>query len=403
MKIRSIYVVLLAAGKSTRLGGSVAKPWCDLAGKPVLSHSLERLSQHPAITSGVIVTAEDALESADVLARPYGWSVTKGGSERAFSVKKGLAEIATHHPDYVLIHDAARPFVMDHVINALITALDDGSEAAIPGLPSSDSLKTNDNQKVTGRVERDSIWRVQTPQAFRFDHIKAYHDADKNGLATDDSSLVEDHGGTVSMVTGDVMMDKITTQDDLARARLIATGLKTTMTTETRMATGYDVHRFNDSSGPIMLGGIELEHDRGFDAHSDGDVALHALTDAIYGLIADGDIGKHFPPSDDQWKGKDSALFLTESLNALKVKEGTLRFVDLTIIAEAPKITPYRDVMRTRIAELLDLPVSRVSVKATTSEGLGFTGRREGIAVQSAVTATFPVLESSITEGKSNA
>ena len=195
------------------------------------------------------------------------------------------------------------------------------------------------------------------------------------------------------------MMDKITTQEDLARARLIATGLKTTTITETRMATGYDVHKFNDAPGPIMLGGIALDHDRGFDAHSDGDVALHALTDAIYGLIADGDIGKHFPPSDDQWKGKDSAFFLTESIKALKGEGGSLRFVDLTIIAEDPKITPHRDAMRTRIAELLGLPVSRVSVKATTSEGLGFTGRREGIAVQSAVTATFPTLENPDDEG----
>ena len=397
--MRSVYVVLLAAGKSTRLGGTVAKPWCDLAGKPVLAHSLERLSRHPAITSGVIVTADDALESADALARPYGWSVTQGGAERAFSVKEGLAALAPHHPDYVLIHDAARPFVMDHVIDALITALDDGAEAALPGLPPSDSLKKSDNQKVTDRVDRDGIWRVQTPQAFQYDHIKACHDADKDGLATDDSSLVEDNGGSVSIVTGNVMMDKITTQEDLARARLIATGLKTTMITETRMATGYDVHKFNDAPGPIMLGGIALDHDRGFDAHSDGDVALHALTDAIYGLIADGDIGKHFPPSDNQWKGKDSAFFLTESIKALKGEGGSLRFVDLTIIAEDPKITPHRDAMRTRIAGLLGLPVSRVSVKATTSEGLGFTGRREGIAVQSAVTATFPTLENPDDEG----
>ena len=392
--MRSVYVVLLAAGKSTRLGGTIAKPWCDLAGKPVLAHSLDRLSSHPAVTSGVIVTAEEALDDASALAHHHGWSVTKGGAERALSVKEGLAMIAPHTPDYVLIHDAARPFVMDHVIDALIDALEKGAEAAIPGLPVSDSLKYSVNHTVTNRIDRTGIWRVQTPQAFRFDMIKTYHEADKDGLATDDSTLVEDNGGTVTMVTGDAMMDKITTQDDLTRARLLAAGYQNTMLSETRIATGFDVHKFNDDPGPIMLGGIALDHDRGFDAHSDGDVALHALTDAIYGVIAQGDIGHHFPPSDDQWKGKDSTFFLAESLKALHAEGGELRFIDLTIIAEAPKINPHRDAIRTRIADLLSLPLSRVSVKATTSEGLGFTGRREGIAVQSAVTAVFPSTES---------
>ena len=391
MNTQSVYVVLLAAGKSTRMGGAVAKPWCDLGGMPVLAHSLKRLAAHKMITGGVIVAAADAMDDAQYWADMVGWQVTAGGSERAFSVKEGLAALAPHNPDYVLIHDAARPFVIDSVVDALITALNNGADGAIPGLQPADSLKTVDGEAITGRVDRSSIWRVQTPQAFRFEMIASCHDADKNGLATDDSSLIEDHGGRVVMVTGNVLTDKITTPDDLIRSRIIAAGLERESMRETRMATGYDVHRFNDEPGPIMLGGVALEHDRGFDAHSDGDVALHALTDAIYGVFADGDIGHHFPPSDDQWKGKDSAFFLTQALDSLIAAEGQLTFVDLTIIAEAPKIGPHRDAIRTRIAELLNLPMQRVSVKATTSEGLGFTGRREGIAVQSAVTATFPI------------
>ena len=391
MNMHSVYVVLLAAGKSTRLGGDVAKPWCDLAGRPVLAHSLERLARHPQISSGVIVTQKESVTDAQLLAAPYGWEVTTGGRERAFSVKEGIKTLAVHKPDYLLIHDAARPFVLDQVVTALITALDEGADAVIPGLESSDSLKKVEDGTVTERVDRNGIWQVQTPQAFRFDLIKSCHDADQDGLVTDDSSLIEDHGNTVSMIAGDAIMDKITTPEDLARARLIATGMETYMINEIRMATGFDVHKFNDKPGPIMLGGVSLDHDHGFDAHSDGDVALHALTDAIYGLLADGDIGSHFPPSDQQWKGKDSAFFLTEALNALKSGRGALRFVDLTIIAEAPKIGPHRDTIRTRISQLLDIPLNRVSVKATTTEGLGFTGRGEGIAVQSAITATFPM------------
>ncbi len=421
----SIHVVLLAAGSSTRLGGDIAKPWCDLGGKPVLAHSLQRFADHPRITSGVIVAAEQAIDDAEALALPLGWQVAVGGHERAFSVKAGLEALANDSPDYVLIHDAARPFVVPAVIDTLIATLDEGADAAIPGIPPSDSLKSVHDGMVTGRVDRSGIWRVQTPQAFRYSLIKSCHDADKGGAATDDSSLIEDHGGDVRMIIGDVMMDKITTPDDLARTRLIYAGLSkegpSSMQDDTRhvaqdefrhvaqdetrhvtqdefrhvardefrMATGYDVHKFTAAPGPIMLGGVALDHEFGFDAHSDGDVALHALTDAIYGLIADGDIGSHFPPSDDTWKGKDSAFFLTQAHHALKEQNATLSFVDLTIIAELPKIGPHRDAIRTRIAGLLDLPINRVSVKATTSEGLGFTGRREGIAVQAAATARF--------------
>jgi 2-C-methyl-D-erythritol 4-phosphate cytidylyltransferase/2-C-methyl-D-erythritol 2,4-cyclodiphosphate synthase len=396
MTDRSVHVVLLAAGKGVRLGGEIAKPWCDLGGKPLLCHSLERLARHPGITSGVIVATGDALKNAAALAGIHNWTAVEGGSERAFSVKAGLNALSGAAPEYVLIHDSARPFVTDAVITGLIDSLDGGADAAIPGLPPSDSLKNVTDGDVDGRVERDGVWRAQTPQAFRYALIKSCHDRDKKGRATDDSSLIEDEGGVVRMIKGDALLEKITTSGDLAHAEIIFKGLNTKENPSavpgepgTRMATGFDVHRFASTPGPIMLGGIALDHEFGLDAHSDGDVALHALTDAIYGLIADGDIGSHFPPSDDQWKDRDSSFFLAEARAALKAKGGALSFVDLTIIAEMPKIDPHRDAIRTSLAGLLELELDRISVKATTSEGLGVTGRREGIAAQAAATAIF--------------
>ena len=388
--MKTVIAIVLAAGQSRRLGGDIAKPWRQIAGQTVLEHAVSALAKHPRIATGVIVAQKDALEDAQTIAQRHGWSVTEGGAERAFSVKNGLNAIAGQaNPDVVLIHDAARPFIPHHVLDRIITALDDGAFGVIPSLPPSDSLKRVQDNTVMARIDRDGIDRVQTPQGFQFDLIKTLHDADDAGKATDDSSLLEDHGHPVVTVMGDPLLDKITTAADLTRAELLAKGMAD-MTEETRMATGFDVHRFSDAPGPIMLGGIAIDHDRGFDAHSDGDVALHALTDAIYGTMADGDIGAHFPPSDDQWKDKDSAYFLTAAVDQLTKQGGVLRFADLTIIAEYPKITPHRDAIRHRIADLLQIDISRVSVKATTTERLGFTGRREGIAVQAAVTITIP-------------
>ena len=396
-EMKTVIAIVLAAGQSRRLGGEIAKPWRHLAGRPVLDHAVSAIATHPRINKGVIVAHHSAQDEARALAAPYGWSVVEGGEERAFSVKNGLQALTEQDPDYVLIHDAARPFIPHDVLDRLIDALDNGAKGVIPTLPPSDSLKKVKNSIVLDRVDRDGIDRVQTPQGFDFQLIKSLHDADHTGQATDDSSLLEDSDHQVTTVMGDPMMDKITTASDLTRAEYLAKGLqlpRDNMTSETRLetrvATGFDVHRFSDAPGPIMLGGVALEHDRGFDAHSDGDVALHALTDAIYGTMADGDIGSHFPPSDDQWKGKDSAFFLIAAAEQLTQQNGLISFVDLTIIAETPKITPHRDAIRHRIADLLKISISRVSVKATTTESLGFTGRREGIAVQAAVTVTIP-------------
>ena len=391
--MKSVYVIVLAAGQSQRLGGEVAKPWRYLSGRQVLDHAVSALANHPRIQAGVVVAHPSSLKDAKTLADRFGWSATEGGRERAFSVKNGLNALGEESPDYVLIHDAARPFIPHDVLDRLITALDNGADGVIPTLPPSDSLKTVQDNCVIGRINRDGIDRVQTPQGFQYSLIKSLHDADQTGQATDDSSLLEDHGHQVMTVIGDPLMDKITTSADLKRAEILAIGLdqeRLSMTQETRMATGFDVHKFNDAKGPIMLGGVAIDHDRGFDAHSDGDVALHALTDAIYGTMADGDIGAHFPPSDHQWKDQDSAYFLKAAIQQLQEQGGILTFADLTIIAEQPKITPHRDKIRQRIADLLQIELKRVSVKATTTEGLGFTGRGEGIAVQAAVTVTMP-------------
>ncbi len=387
----SIHVILLAAGRSMRLVGdnnadTTPKPWRMLDGLSVLEHGLMRLAKHPRITSGVIVTSKTFNLAAAVLAASYKWQVALGGNSRGDSVKSGLKALSKQGEavDYVLIHDAARPFVSKDVLDRLIAALDGGHTAVIPVLAPSDSLKTVADGRVVARIHRDQIYRIQTPQGFDYKMITALHEADKNNTADDDASLVEDNDGIVAVVEGDPILDKITTPSDLAKAEILAKGFSEI---QYRMATGYDVHKFSDAPGPIMLGGVAIDHHHGFDAHSDGDVALHALTDAVLGVMADGDIGQHFPPSDAQWKDKDSAFFLAHAAKKLSDFGGSISFADITIIAEMPKITPHRDAIRMRIAEILDIPATCVSVKATTSEGLGFIGRGEGIAVQAAVTA----------------
>ena len=394
MGIIQFHVVLVAAGQSRRLGGAVAKPWIDLDGHMVISHALDGLSQHEAVIGGVIVASPDMLQDAETLAHKIGWQAVAGGAERSHSVRAGLDALAalSPSPDAVLIHDAARPFIPGAVIDRLAAAINDGYKAAIPVLPSADSLKQVEDCLVTGRIDRDMIARVQTPQAFDFAALVAEHQRNTDTLITDDSTLMEDANYSVAAVAGDPVLAKITTAEDLDHARIVARGRRKTddaAMVETRTATGFDVHRFSTAPGPIRLGGIDIDHDNGFDAHSDGDVALHALTDAIYGLVADGDIGAHFPPTDDAWKGKDSAFFLKAACDRLRDGGGCLSFCDITIIAERPKITPHRDAIRQAIAAITNLDITRVSVKATTSEGLGFTGRGEGIAVQAAATAQF--------------
>ena len=300
MSTTRFHAVLVAAGQSRRLGGDVAKPWIDLEGRMVISHALDGLCQHDAVISGVIVASPDMLEAAATLAHKIGWLAVAGGAERSHSVRAGLDALAalSPPPEAVLIHDAARPFIPGAVIDRVAEAIHAGHKAAIPVLPSADSLKRVEDGLVTGRIDRDVIARVQTPQAFDFAALVAEHRRNTDALITDDSTLMEDANHSVAAVTGDPILAKITTAEDLDHARIVARGRRKTddaAMVETRTATGFDVHRFSTAPGPIRLGGIDIDHDNGFDAHSDGDVALHALTDAIYGLVADGDIGAHFP------------------------------------------------------------------------------------------------------------
>ena len=382
-------VVLLAAGGGSRLGKGPAKPWRNLAGRPVLRHALDVFDADPRVSGGVVVVAEDALDEARKHLPDGNWSAAAGGAERMESVRNGLEALAGASPDLVLVHDAARPFVPAAALDRVIGALAGGAKAVVPALPPADSLKEVKGGKVVRRIPREGVERVQTPQGFEFPLILDLHRRSDGAGATDDSSLAEDAGVTVTVVDGDPVMAKITTPADLALAeRLALQASGACAPGETRMATGFDVHRFSEAPGPVMLGGVAIPNGFGLEAHSDGDVALHALADAVFGLMADGDIGAHFPPSDDRWKGADSAIFPETASKKLNEAGGTILFADVTIIAEEPKIGPHRDAMRARIAEILNVGEARVSVKATTTEGLGIAGG-EGVAAQVAVTAHF--------------
>ena len=283
----------------------------------------------------------------------------------------------------VLIHDAARPFLPPDVVDRLLAALHD-YDGAIPALPVADTLVRWDGQ-LGETVDRQGLYRVQTPQAFVYDAVVAAHrswPADRD--ATDDAQMVRSSGLKVAIVAGDTMLEKITHPQDLAAAQARAG-----QATETRSATGFDVHRL-EAGKELWLGGVLIPHERGLSGHSDADVALHALTDALLGTIAQGDIGTHFPPSDPQWKGASSDRFLRHAAGLIADRGGRITFVDLTLICEEPKIGPHRPAIRARVAELLGLDESRVSIKATTTERLGFTGRGEGIAAQACATVTLP-------------
>lgn len=368
--------LVVAAGSGSRAGGTMPKQFAMLAGKPLIAYSVTNLRKHPGIDRVMCVIAEGQREQARTSLGET--ELITGGTTRRESVERGLAAIAgaTH----VLIHDAARPFVPPAVIDRVLTALD-AHDGAVPVLPVADTLVRTDG----GIVDRTQIHRVQTPQGFRLDMLRRAHAAWPVGAdATDDAQMVRRLGGSVLMVQGDAMLEKVTYPEDFATA-------EARLGYETRTAMGFDVHRL-EAGEDLWLGGLLIPHDKGLSGHSDADVALHALTDALLGTIAAGDIGTHFPPSDPRWKGADSAQFLRHAARLIADKGGRIDFVDLTLMCEAPKIGPHRAAMTTRIAELLDLTPDRVSVKATTTERLGFTGRGEGIAAQAVATVRLPGL-----------
>jgi 2-C-methyl-D-erythritol 4-phosphate cytidylyltransferase/2-C-methyl-D-erythritol 2,4-cyclodiphosphate synthase len=369
--------IIVAAGSGTRAGGSVPKQFAPLAGKPMLAHSVAAMTSHPAVDAVVVVIGEG--QEAAFRSVVDGVDFVVGGASRRESVANGLA--ALEGADRVLIHDAARPFLPHAVIDRLLAALDT-QDGAIPGLPVADTLVSASGASVS----REGLVRVQTPQAFRYEAIKAAHAAwPAEQEATDDAQMLRALGRTVAVVEGDAMLEKVTHPADFAAAEA-----RFGAQMRVRTATGYDVHRFAEGES-LWLGGIEVPHSKGLSGHSDADVALHAITDALLGTIGAGDIGMHFPPSDPKWRGAASARFLEHAAGLLAAEGGVIDFIDLTIICEAPKIGPHREAIRASIAAILGLPVGCVSVKATTTERLGFTGRGEGMAAQAIATVRVPI------------
>jgi 2-C-methyl-D-erythritol 4-phosphate cytidylyltransferase/2-C-methyl-D-erythritol 2,4-cyclodiphosphate synthase len=364
--------LIVAAGSGSRMGGGLPKQFRLLGGKPVLRWAVESLIRHPAVRSvRVVVGQEQQGQAAAALSGLEVGELIQGGAERADSVRAGLSAIAA---DAVLVHDAARPFCPPAVVDRLLASLEFFDSAA-PVLPVGDTLSRVD-ETLGDPVDRRGMVRVQTPQAFRLDAIKSAYDRWSGPTPTDETTVVRAAGMKVAAVEGDPALEKLTLPADFERAEQWLAGRLIS-----RTGMGFDVHAFS-GEGPVMLGGIEIPHSRGLAGHSDADVALHAITDALLGAAGLGDIGEHFSPSDPRWKGADSSLFLAHVVELLREKGALIDHIDCTVIAEAPKVGPHRAAMRARIAEIASLSLDQVSVKATTTEGLGFTGRREGIAAQ---------------------
>ncbi|QDX25402.1 bifunctional 2-C-methyl-D-erythritol 4-phosphate cytidylyltransferase/2-C-methyl-D-erythritol 2,4-cyclodiphosphate synthase [Sphingomonas suaedae] len=374
--------IIVAAGKGIRAGGTVPKQFAPLCRKPMLSHSVTALTSHPMITPTIIVIGEGQQDHLRAIPLEN-VSFVQGGTERRDSVRAGLEALEGKGVTRVLIHDAARPFIPAAVIDALLAALDH-APGAVPALPVADTLAKG-AETLGDNVPRAGLNRIQTPQAFHFDAILAAHRAwPDTEEATDDAQMLRRAGHDVALVPGDPMLEKITHPADFAAAEA-----RHAATLISRSAMGYDVHRLQVGE-ELWLGGVLIPHDMGLAGHSDADVALHAITDALLGTIGAGDIGMHFPPSDPQWRGAASDRFLNHAASLVRDRGGVIDFIDLTLICEAPKIGPHRDAIRTRIAAILKLPLARVSLKATTTERLGFTGRGEGIAAQAVATVRLP-------------
>lgn len=379
MQTGSTVALIVAAGSGTRSGSATPKQFAPIAGQAMVAHAYAALSAHLRIDRVVAVIGEGQEDALQAAVGPVEHVI--GGATRRESVAAGLA--AMGDAARVLIHDAARPFVPGAVIDRLLEALDQ-APGAVPVLPVADTLARG-GAALGDVVPRDALVRVQTPQAFDVAAIRhAHREWDARVEATDDAQMLRAIGMDVAMVEGDPMLDKITYSADFALAEARAVPALVS-----RSATGYDVHRL-EAGEELWLGGVLIPHDRGLSGHSDADVALHAITDALLGTIGAGDIGTHFPPSDAQWRGAESGQFLAHAAKLVRAEGGIIDFVDLTLICEAPKIGPHRAAMRSRIADILTLAERQVSIKATTSERLGFTGRQEGIAAQAIATIRVP-------------
>jgi 2-C-methyl-D-erythritol 4-phosphate cytidylyltransferase/2-C-methyl-D-erythritol 2,4-cyclodiphosphate synthase len=373
--------LIMAAGRGTRAGPGGPKQYRLLGGVPVLRRTLAAFAHHSAVDAVMTVIHPDDLAAYENAAKglPKLLPPCYGGETRQASVAKGLEALSTYGPTGVLIHDGARPLVSTDIISRSIAALS-AYEGALVALPVTDTLRRASDGMAGETVPREGLWRAQTPQAFHFAAILDAHRKASGADLTDDVALATAAGMAVTMIEGNEANLKITSADDLQRAEqmLAAQG-------ETRTGSGYDVHRFGPGDH-VWLCGVRVPHTHGLIGHSDADVGLHALTDAILGAIGNGDIGQHFPPSDPQWKGASSDRFLAHAARLAQEINARIVHVDVTLVCERPKIGPHRDAMRARIAQILDLSLDRVSVKATTTEGLGFTGRAEGLAAQALAT-----------------
>ncbi len=373
--------LIMAAGRGTRAGPGGPKQYRLLGGVPVLRRTLAAFAHHPGIDAVMAVIHPDDLAAYDAAAQglPKLLAPCFGGDTRQASVAKGLEALSAHGPARVLIHDGARPLVSADIISRSIAALDT-HEGALVALPVTDTLRRAHDGMAGATVSRDGLWRAQTPQAFHFGAILDAHRKASGADLTDDVAVATAAGMMVTMIEGNEANLKITSADDLQRAEQLLASQS-----ETRTGSGYDVHRFGPGDH-VWLCGVRVPHTHGLIGHSDADVGLHALTDAILGAISNGDIGQHFPPSDPQWKGASSDRFLAHAVSLAHDVNAHVVHVDVTLICERPKIGAHREAMRTRIAEILGLSLDRVSVKATTTEGLGFTGRAEGLAAQALAT-----------------
>ncbi len=379
--MESVYALVVAAGRGSRFGSDRPKQYLSLGGRMVLHHAVGALARHPRIAGvQVAIHPEDrnlfdrAVAGLEVL------PPINGGATRQGSVRLGLEALAARRPQRVLIHDGARPFPSAALIGRVIDGLDRAA-AAIPCLPLRDTIKSAEGGVIRMTVDRSNLWRAQTPQGFHFDVILAAHRAAAGYELTDNSAVAEAAGLMPLLVDGDEDNLKVTTAEDLAAAaRQLAAQLG-----DVRVGLGFDVHAFGPGD-KVVICGIEIPHGAGLVGHSDADVGLHSLTDAVLGAIGAGDIGQHFPPTDPQWRGVASHRFLRHAADLVCARGGAVAHVDVTIVCESPKIGPYRPAMVERVAAILGISADRVGVKATTTDRLGFTGRGEGIAAQAVAT-----------------
>jgi 2-C-methyl-D-erythritol 4-phosphate cytidylyltransferase / 2-C-methyl-D-erythritol 2,4-cyclodiphosphate synthase len=378
----SVVAVIVAGGSGLRAGGALPKQYQLVGGKPVIRWTLEAFLAHPLIQKVQVVIGQghEALFAAATAGLKLAVPVVGGGT-RQDSCRAGLEATAAELPEKVLIHDAARPFLSAQLISNVITELDH-ADAVIPGLPVADTMKFAPGGQIERTVDRASLWFVQTPQGFRFEKILAAHVkalADGMTTFTDDAAVAEYAGMKVQIIAGEQNNRKLTTSHDIAVADRESLGRSFEARPDVRMGQGIDFHTFTKGKS-VILCGVTIPHTAKLKGHSDADVAMHALTDAILGSIGESDIGQHFPPSDPRWKGAPSSIFLTKAMELLKARNGVVSNVDITILAEAPRVGPHIAAMKAVLAPLLDVTTDRIAIKATTTEGMGAIGRKEGIS-----------------------